>query len=110
TLYNSVIDSENDVDLADRNLDNKLKQTQHKTHITIRDYAAYCLYICSSVNNILHHAVYFFHQYVVDQYAKIEQNYLFWQKINQHTIYAKLYQSLADIVADNFQNLNNIEK
>ncbi|CAG8692578.1 18272_t:CDS:2, partial [Cetraspora pellucida] len=92
TLHNSVSDPENDVDFADRDLDNKLRQTQHRTYITIKNYAAYYLHICSPVNSILHHAAHLFHQYVVDQYAKIEQNHLLWQRTNQHTIHAELYQ------------------
>ncbi|CAG8590601.1 7667_t:CDS:2 [Racocetra fulgida] len=43
-LHNSVSDPENDIDLADEDLDNELRQTQHRKHVTIRDYAAYCLY------------------------------------------------------------------
>ncbi|CAG8793544.1 774_t:CDS:1, partial [Racocetra fulgida] len=31
-LYNSVSDSENDIDLADGDSDNELRQTQHRKH------------------------------------------------------------------------------
>ncbi|CAG8579322.1 24309_t:CDS:2, partial [Cetraspora pellucida] len=107
-LHNSVSDPENDIDLADEDSDNELRQTQHRKHVTIRDYAAYRLHICSPVNGILHHASRLFHQYVVNQYAKIEQNRLLWQRMNLHAIRAELYQGLADAVADDFQDLTNI--
>ncbi|CAG8780456.1 3651_t:CDS:1, partial [Acaulospora morrowiae] len=41
-------------------------------------------------------------------YAKIEQNQLLWQKMNQRVIRAELYQGLADAMASDSQNLNYI--
>ncbi|CAG8784425.1 38958_t:CDS:2, partial [Gigaspora margarita] len=52
-LHNS--DPNNDIDLADKDSDNELTLTQNRKHVTIREYTAYCLYLCSPINGILHH-------------------------------------------------------
>ncbi|CAG8648188.1 3926_t:CDS:2 [Dentiscutata erythropus] len=105
---------ENEINLTGRNSDKELSQPQQRSqrsqrsHITMRDYAAYHLHIRSPTDSIIHHAGHFFYQYIVDQYAKIEQNWLLWQRINQQTIHAELYQGFADALANDFQNLSNI--
>ncbi|CAG8492365.1 13106_t:CDS:2, partial [Dentiscutata heterogama] len=110
--HNPVSDAlENEIDLTGGNSDEELSQPQQKSqrsHVTMRDYAAYRLHVRSPIDSILHHAGRLFHQYIVDQYAKIEQNRLLWQRMNQQTIRAELYQGLADALANDFQNLSNV--
>lgn len=105
-MHNS--DPNYDIDLAGEDSDNELTLTQNRKHVTIREYTAYYLHLHSPVDGILHHAACLFYQYVIDQYAKIEQNWLLWQRMNQYTIHAKPYQGLADTVSNDFQDLNNI--
>lgn len=53
---------------------------------------------CRNDFNILHHAGRLFQQYVVDAYARIEQERLGFLRFNQKKLRAELYQGLHDRV------------
>lgn len=44
----------------------------------------------------LQYAVHLYQQYIVDQYAKIEQNRLNYFKLNQSVLHAELHQGTVD--------------
>jgi helitron helicase-like protein len=53
-----------------------------------------------------------FQQYIVDMYAKIEQNRLNFFKVNQSTIRTELYQGIQDVLNATYANINasNVDK
>ncbi|CAB4418636.1 unnamed protein product [Rhizophagus irregularis] len=55
----------------------------------------------------LQYAGHLYQQYIVDQYAKIEQNRLNYLKLNQSILHAKLYQGTMDAIhaSDNSNNI-----
>ncbi len=57
--------------------------------------------------NWIQYAGRLYQQYIVDQYAKIEQNWLNYLRQNQSTLWTELYQSAIDAVYTR-DNANNI--
>lgn len=77
--------------------------------VTVRQFAAYRLHPRSPQDGFIHWAGRLFHQYIVDQYAKIEQTRLSFIRHNQRKIRADVYQGLADMLHSN-QPLANTGK
>jgi hypothetical protein len=77
-------------------------QTDSKK-ITLMDYTKYYLQ-CRSTFNILHYAGRLFQQYVVDQYARIEQDRLTFLRFNQKKLRAECYQGVHDRILNNNQD------
>ena len=72
--------------------------------VTLLDYAAFriAVRLHSSGRSILPHAFgRLFHAFIVDLWARIEQQRLLWIRLNQRSIRAELYQGVVDAVATN---------
>ncbi len=73
--------------------------------VTALDFYNYRLMVRKNEFNILHYGGRLFQQYVVDQYAKIDQCRLNFLKHNQKKIRADLYCGLKDAIeSDDFKN------
>lgn len=70
--------------------------------ITLMDYNKYYLQ-CRSTYNVFHNAGRLFQQYVVDAYARIEQDRLLFLRFNQKKLRAECYQGVHDRILDNNQ-------
>ncbi len=81
--------------------------TAVRKNMTPSDFYKYRLVTRRVSNNLIHYGQRLFQQYLVDQYAKIEQNRLFYIRTHQKDIRADLYQGLMDAVHNN-QTLNDI--
>ncbi|KAI6652998.1 hypothetical protein LOD99_4075 [Oopsacas minuta] len=66
--------------------------------VTALDFYCYQLMVRSGLNH-LHLSGRQFHQYIVNMYAKIEQQRLKYIKLNQQQILVDLYSGLADALA-----------
>ena len=66
--------------------------------VTIREFYAYRLHKRESEMNMILFGRRLFHQWLVDQYAKFEQNNLRYINNNQRLLRAEVYQGLADVV------------
>ena len=110
----------NNLDLEENNLDEQALRDQQTTQIIEEDpndnilnedtnkkvmqfvsamqYYAYQL--CDRSNSYIHRFGRLFHQYVVDQYSKIELNRLNFLRNNQETIRADLYQNIKNADSD----------
>ena len=69
---------------------------QGKDSVTTMEFYSFRLMIRSAVSK-LHLSSRLFHQYIVDMYAKVEQQRLNYIKLNQHNIRVDLYRGLADL-------------
>ena len=78
------------------------------TFISQRDYYSYHLHQRFQTFKILHLAGRLFQEFIVDAYAQIEQNCLFYFQFNQTTLRADLYQRVMDAIADS-RDLSNID-
>ena len=65
---------------------------------TAMQYYKYRLMVCGGTFNTIHRMGRLFQQYVVDNYAKIEDGRLHYIRSNQSKLRAELYQGLADAV------------
>ena len=72
----------------------------HKGNVTIREFYAYRLHKRSEYDNFILRGGRLFHQWIVDQYAKYEQNNLRFLTRNQEKLRAEVYQGLEDVVTD----------
>ena len=84
-------------------LDTHIDSARSEGH-TIRLYAAFriAVRLHSSGRSILPHAFgRLFHAFIVDLWARIEQQRLLWIRLNQRSIRAELYQGVVDAVATN---------
>ncbi|KZT54764.1 hypothetical protein CALCODRAFT_547562, partial [Calocera cornea HHB12733] len=84
---------------------------QHRTRVSEQDYYRYRLHFRNL--NWAHHLFMcgrLFQQFIVDAWASVEQNRLYWIEHNQKTIRADLYNGLVDAAAqhDHDHNLSNM--
>ena len=75
--------------------------------VTALEFYSYRLMLRSGLNH-LHLSGRLFHQYIVDMYAKIEQQRLNYIKTNQQKIRVDLYSGLADAVAKGDTNATEL--
>lgn len=78
--------------------------------VTVMDYAIYRLQIRKTEDTHLFQSKNLFHQWIVDNFAKMEQGRLNFLRFNQTKLRAELYQGLNDAVNNGDQNLNNVGK
>jgi hypothetical protein len=71
---------------------NDLLQRGTNRNVTLKQFYAYRIMLRSDEFSIIHRAKRLFHEYLVDQYAKIETSRLDFLRNNQATIRAELYQ------------------
>ena len=76
----------------------KIAHSRNRRNVTIREFYAYCLHKRPEYHNFILLGGRLFHQWVVDQYAKYEQNNLRYMKRNQDKLRADVYQGLEDVV------------
>ena len=80
--------------------------------VTIKQYTSYRLQIRKKDSvlryNIIHKAGRLFQQYIVDMFAKMEQNNFSWIRANQSTIRAELYQGLQDALSAGDRTGSNV--
>ena len=73
---------------------NDLLQVGTRRTVTLKQFYAFRIMIREGQVSILHQAKRLFHEYLVDQYAKIETSRLDFLRNNQATIRAELYQGI----------------
>lgn len=78
---------------------NEYKKKNSINKLSIREFYSYRMHERTNEFNILLYGKRLFHQYIVDQFAKMEQNNIRWIKSNQKSIRADVYQGLADFNA-----------
>ena len=64
--------------------------------LSIREFYAYRMHERGCDFNIMLYGKRLYHQYIVDQFAKMEQNNIRWVKEHQQKIRADVYQGIAD--------------
>lgn len=67
--------------------------------VTVMEYYKFRLMCRPSSNHLLHLYGNLFHQYIVDMYAKLEENRLSYIRHNQSSLRCELYQGLRDAVS-----------
>ena len=75
-----------------------IRNSRGNGNVTALDYYCYRLMVRSGLNH-LHLSGRLFHQYIVDMYAKIEQEWLNYIRLHQQQIRVDLYSGLADALA-----------
>ncbi|KIJ43427.1 hypothetical protein M422DRAFT_253306 [Sphaerobolus stellatus SS14] len=81
----------------------------HEGRLTSARYYAYRIHYRSQNNGLLLLAGHLFQQFVVDQWAQIEQSHLMWLKHNQDKLWSEVYCGLADAIGQG-QSLEEIGK
>ena len=84
-----------------------IPHSKGRGNVTALEFYCYHLMIRSGPNH-LHLSGRLFHQYIVDMYAKIEQQRLNYIKTNQQKIRVDLYSGLADAVAKGDTNVTDL--
>lgn len=72
-----------------------------RANVTPSEYYRYRLMTRPNQESLIHYGGRLFQQYVVDQYAKIENQRLTYLRLNQKKLRAELYQGLVDAVNPN---------
>jgi len=85
-----------------------IKDNFGEKNVTPMEYYSYRLQLRDNYS-ILHLAGRLFQQYIVDNYAKIEQSRLNYLKNNQSHIRAELYKGIQDVLDVNDSNVNAAE-
>jgi len=76
--------------------------------VSTMQYYSYLLHHRSTVSSLIHYAGRLFHQYVVDNYVKIETQRLEWIKHHQRDLRAELYSGLQDALLHDHNIAHNI--
>ena len=84
-----------------------IRNSRGHGNITALDYYCYRLMVRSGLNH-LHLSGRLFHQYIVDMYAKIEQERLNYKRQHQQQIRVDLYSGLADALAKGDANADEL--
>ena len=81
-----------------------------KLHITPKEFYSYRLMVRKNQGQWLHNSTRLFQQYIVDNYAKIEEHRLKYIRLNQNKIRSEKFNGLQDAICQKDSDLSQIGK